>query len=417
MADGIFSFLRQDPNQMPQRTFMSRLGSAAAILNPMNPMASQYGQMMDARLQDRRQEYTRNKSIEELQRRAQGGDKLAERYLSSVQTGALQPGQAFGAYYQQMASEDQFRRQQAAVASREQAVLRQQAEQAGKVAEYLRSNGQENLADMVLAYPQMANNVLQSLASTQLQPSKTGNVVTAEQLRTMFPGEQIADGLYNLSEGPDGLKISKVGGAGSQTTIQMPGELPAEEKLREELMTRQGKDFGAYLDAGSSASQVMTDLRILQEIAPLAPSGPLSGRLAEAFPDLNDVSALRQSIVNRVGPSLRVEGSGSTSDIEFNAMINSLGSLRNTPEANQAIIAVMMEKQQFNLDRANIVRQYTTKTISLDEANRQIAALESQSRIPSAVEQILSQYRGDNTGPKTSAPKVRTYNPITKEFE
>jgi hypothetical protein len=98
-------------------------------------------------------------------------------------------------------------------------------------------------------------------------------------------------------------------------------------------------------------------------------------------------------------------------------MINSLGSLRNTPEANQAIIAVMMEKQQFNLDRANIVRQYTTKTISLDEANRQIAALESQSRIPSAVEQILSQYRGDNTGPKTSAPKVRTYNPITKEFE
>lgn len=98
-------------------------------------------------------------------------------------------------------------------------------------------------------------------------------------------------------------------------------------------------------------------------------------------------------------------------------MINSLGSLRNTPEANQAIIAVMTEKQQFNLDRANIVRQYQTGKIDLNTANNQIAALESQSRIPAAVEQILSQYRGDNTGPTTSAPKIRTYNPETGEFE
>ena len=171
MADGLFSFLRQDPNQMPQRTFMQRLGSAAAILNPMNPMSAQYGQMMDARLQQRRQEYTRNRSIEELQRRAQGGDKLAERYLGAVQSGALQPGQAFSAYYQQMASEDQFRRQQAAVAGREQAKLQRQADQASKIAEYLRSKNRNDLADMVLAYPQMANNILQSIASTQLQPA------------------------------------------------------------------------------------------------------------------------------------------------------------------------------------------------------------------------------------------------------
>lgn len=286
-----------------------------------------------------------------------------------------------------------------------------------KTVDWLRDNGYGEIARAVEANPQSAANVMSAVLSQRMTPSKSGKVVTAEQLRTMFPGEQIADGLYNLSEGPDGLKISKVGGAGSQTTIQMPGERPAEDKLREELMKRQGKDFGSYLDAGSSASQAMTDLRILQELAPLAPSGPLAGRLAETFPEFNDVATLRQSIVNRVGPSLRVEGSGSTSDIEFNAMINSLGSLRNAPEANQAIIAVMTEKQQFNLDRANIVRQYQTGKIDLNTANNQIAALESQSRIPAAVEQILSQYRGDNTGPTTSAPKIRTYNPETGEFE
>jgi len=300
---------------------------------------------------------------------------------------------------------------------RQRGAMRVQNERTNKTIEWLKNNGYPEIAAAVEANPQSAANVMSAVLSQRMTPSKSGKVVTAEQLRTMFPGEQIADGLYNLSEGPDGLKISKVGGAGSQTTIQMPGERPAEDKLREELMKRQGKDFGAYLDAGSSASQAITDLRILQELAPLAPSGPLAGRLAETFPEFNDVATLRQSIVNRVGPSLRVEGSGSTSDIEFNAMINSLGSLRNTPEANQAIIGVMMEKQQFNLDRANIVRQYQTGRIDLNTANDQIAALESQSRIPAAVEQILSQYRGDNAGPTTSAPKIRTYNPETGEFE
>jgi len=183
MADGIFSFLRQDPNQMPQRTFMSRLGSAAAVLNPMNPMASQYGQMMDARLQDRRQEYTRNKSIEELQRRAQGGDKLAERYLSSVQSGALQPSQAFSAYYQQMASEDQFRRQQAAVAGREQAKLQQQADQVRQTVAYLKSIKRDDLAAMVEANPALASATMSEILKQSTQPQTSG--YTREQISLM----------------------------------------------------------------------------------------------------------------------------------------------------------------------------------------------------------------------------------------
>jgi hypothetical protein len=292
---------------------------------------------------------------------------------------------------------------------------RVQAGNLNKTIEWLKANGYEDIATMVAQNPQTASNVMSAILSKKLTPQKQGKVVTAEQLRTMFPGEQIADGLYNLSEGPDGMKISKIGGAG--TTIQMPGATPSEDELRKELMRRQGKDFGAYLDAGSAASQAMTDLNILQQIAPLSPSGPLAGRLAEAFPEFSDVATLRQSIVQRVAPTLRVEGSGSTSDIEFNAMLNSLGSLRNTPEANQAIIAVMMEKQQFNLDRANIVRQYQTGRIDLKSANDQIAALETQSRIPAQVQSIIDSYIVDGASTVSPSPKVRTYNPETGEFE
>lgn len=286
-----------------------------------------------------------------------------------------------------------------------------------KTVDWLRQNVSEEVAQAVANNPGIASNVMSSVLAQKISPSAQGKVVTADQLRALYPGQKIADGLYNLTEGPEGMRISKVGGAGSQTTIQMPGQAPAEDELRKELMRRKGKDFGAYLDAGTAAGQAMTDLRILQELAPLAPSGPVTGRLAEAFPGFaGDVTQLRQSIITRVAPTLRVEGSGATSDLEFNAMLNSLGSLVNTPEANQAIISVMMTKQQYNLDRANIVRQYESQSISLEEANNQLAALESQSRIPAQVQVILDNYKTEGA-PDTSAPKVRDYNPETGEFE
>ena len=108
---------------MPQRIYVA-LRLSGCHSKSYNPMY-QYGQMMDARLQQRRQEYTRNKSIEELQRRAQGGDKLADvTWVLSVWCFAA--GQAFSAYYQQMASEDRFRRQQAAAALIVKAKLQRQ---------------------------------------------------------------------------------------------------------------------------------------------------------------------------------------------------------------------------------------------------------------------------------------------------
>lgn len=295
---------------------------------------------------------------------------------------------------------------------------RMKKEGTNKTVEWLKSNGYAEIAAMVQTNPAIASNVMSAIIAKKINPPQAkakGQVVSAIELRKMYPGENIPDGLYNIS--PSG-NITKVGGGGSTTNINMPDQAPAEDKLREELMKKQGKDFGAYLDAGSAASQAMTDLRVLQELAPLAPSGPITGRLAQAFPEFNDVATLRQSIVNRVAPTLRVEGSGATSDLEFNAMLASLGSLKNTPEANQAIISVMMQKQQYNLDRANIVRQYQTGQILLQDANNALAALEGQSTIPAAVQSILQRYSGPNASPASSPqPKVRTWNPETQEFE
>jgi len=278
-------------------------------------------------------------------------------------------------------------------AIRKQGAQRVASGNKNRTIEMLRARGRDDLADMLERGMISPTDAASQLLAT---PKEKGKVVDASVLRQMFPGAEIDPGLYNLK--PDGT-ASKIGGGGvSVQNVVKPGQVDAEEELRKKLMQKKGEGFAKMLDAGSASASSLTDLNILQQLAPLAPSGPLTGRFSEAFPEFNDVASLRQSIVKRVAPTLRVEGSGATSDLEFNAMLNSLGSLRNTPEANQAIIAVMQEKAKYNMDRAAVIRAYETNKINLEQANNQLAALDGQSRIPAQVQLILDRYAVSGEG-------------------
>jgi len=272
--------------------------------------------------------------------------------------------------------------------------------QLNKTVEWLSNNGYPEMAAAVRANPGAASNIMSAVLSKQLTPVKQATSI--EEYR-----QAQADGFKGTFLDYK-TAVSKAGA----TTIIPPGQVDSEDELRKKLMQKKGEGFSKMLDAGSASASAMTDLNILQQLAPLAPSGPLTGRLTEMFPEFNDVASLRQSIVKRVAPTLRVEGSGATSDLEFNAMLNSLGSLRNTPEANQAIIAVMQEKAKYNMDRAAVIRAYETRKINLDQANEQLASLDGQSRIPAQVQLILDQYSAAGEG--SSAPsgaRERRWNP------
>ena len=272
--------------------------------------------------------------------------------------------------------------------------------QLNKTIEWLNNNGYPEMAAAVRANPGAASNIMSAVLSKQLTPVKQATSI--EEYR-----QAQADGF----EGTFLDYKTAVSKAGA-TTIIPPGQVDSEDELRKKLMQKKGEGFSKMLDAGSASASAMTDLNILQQLAPLAPSGPLTGRLTEMFPEFNDVASLRQSIVKRVAPTLRVEGSGATSDLEFDAMLNSLGSLRNTPEANQAIIAVMQEKAKYNMDRAAVIRAYETNKINLDQANEQLASLDGQSRIPAQVQLILDQYSVAGQG--SSAPsgaREKRWNP------
>ena len=253
---------------------------------------------------------------------------------------------------------------------------RQQQAQVNRTIEWLSQQpGSAPYVEMIRAGGQPAA-VLQAYQAAQ-QPAKQDQTAGMQNYQ------------YLLSQGVDPKVAMERAFGGGGTTINMPAAAGAESDLYEALNKRMGEQFAGFLTAGATSAAALQDLDVLQELAPLSPAGPVTGRLAEMFPEVSDVAALRQSIITRVAPTLRVEGSGSTSDVEYAGMLRSLGSLRNTPEANQAIIGLMQDKARFNVERANIVRNLQAGQIDPQEANRQIAELEQALAIPQKVQNVL----------------------------
>ena len=102
---GLFSRMRK-PDEETGLNFMNKLGMAASVLNPMNPQSANYRTEMLARGQQRLKGQARNRTISELQKRADAGDAIAARYLSAVQSGAIDGSQAFGGYLSDLQARD-----------------------------------------------------------------------------------------------------------------------------------------------------------------------------------------------------------------------------------------------------------------------------------------------------------------------
>ncbi|WP_159591479.1 hypothetical protein [Chelativorans xinjiangense] len=207
-------------------------------------------------------------------------------------------------------------------------------------------------------------------------------------------------------------------GAREQERLEFErGQDPAETKLREELGKKTGEIWAAHVEAANQAAGQRQDFELLDELIEIAPQGGLTGRLAEAFPQFDNAAAAFTAIVNRLTPTLRVEGSGSTSDVEFDAMRSGLPRLRNNPEANRLIAGAFKAKADINSARGDVVIAFQNDEISAAEARRQIAALDRQSILSPELRALLGQ-GGDGGEAGGSAPSERfRFNPDTGELE
>jgi hypothetical protein len=291
--------------------------------------------------------------------------------------------------------------------------MRGQEQAANRTAQWLRSRGHDDLAAALEtgsvdagstvnealsrerpADPMDALNMqikqleLQNLQNPQHEAGY--RQVTGAQLGLTGPD---AEKMFNVA--PSG-QVTAIGGAGTTVTNVIGGE-GATGAMNKKLAEAEGALLSTYVQQGPRAAAAMQDLTLLDQVLQFAPQGPITGRLAELLPGFSSAGAAATSIIKRVAPSLRIEGSGDTSNIEYNGMLQSLAALQNYPEANAAIIGMMKAKAAIDLERASIVRDYQNSTQTEEDAKAlraRLSEIERRSIMTPELRSIISQLGG-----------------------
>lgn len=187
--------------------------------------------------------------------------------------------------------------------------------------------------------------------------------------------------------------------AGATSINNQIGTPAPDGKLREELDKGTAKNWTDWQQAGAVSAGQAQDMQLLDELIKVAPQGPLEGRMAEMLPGFSSAGDAFNAIVKRVAPTMRAPGSGSTSDIEYDGMLRSLPALRNKPEANMAISAMMKAKAAINIERAEIISQYSQNQISRNDAEKRISEINKRSIMTPALRQMLAGLGGRGSQP------------------
>jgi hypothetical protein len=151
------------------------------------------------------------------------------------------------------------------------------------------------------------------------------------------------------------------------TTVNVgPNEGEFAKKAAGKLSDR----FAAIVDEGDTARNdlaLVSQLRdlggVIQTGGPAALQGWLAERGIKVGANVGDVEAY-QAIVDKLTPSQRVPGSGTTSDRDMAIFKSSLPSLIKTPEGNAIVQNVLSALAQSKIDRAGIAERVLTGEIS-----------------------------------------------------
>lgn len=251
-----------------ERSGLNPIEAFAAALDPLiMPEMRAGGAIREAgaqRAKYSREQNLKNKTIAELQRRASTGDKLAERYLMGIESGAIPVAEGLSSYYRDLSSQDVFDRQQAAILAQEQRQIGRETERRNKTADYLRSiempgaaslvdaglftgaqavefsknQRDRNLAEEAAAALQAGDNAKAMALLTQLSPTAMGQQLAA---RTAKPKAEVIGGgkytvTYDDAETPT-IKVNEDVIAAEQQIAQqqkVAQGLPADARKAEE---------------------------------------------------------------------------------------------------------------------------------------------------------------------------------------
>ena len=263
--------------------------------------------------------------------------------------------------------------------------------------------GIQAAADAGLISPQAAQ-----LALTDLETKRGADVKTATRAaEDPYTGTGDIEADY---------AAGAYGAPGTERAIKLRDEALAAENIKgtptpapqsefdKAFDKKEAEEWSGYQSSRTVAAGRQQDLAMLQELTKTAPQGPLLGnaiKFAEKFGigGLSTSGAAFNAIVKRLAPTLRVTGSGSTSDLEYQGMLDSLAKLENYPEANAAITAMMQAKAAIDIERGDIIDRVRNGEISKAMARAEMNRLNSKSIMPDELRAIVDIPARDTTAP------------------
>ena len=183
----------------------------------------------------------------------------------------------------------------------------------------------------------------------------------------------------------------------------MPGvENTVDAALAEQLAKKQADVLSQDLIDAASARSAIDDFNILEQVVKSIDSGPFKGRLMAAIPGYSSDAAVFESIVKRIAPTQRAEGSGSTSDIEYAGMLSALPQLVNRREANLVILEAAREKAKINLERGDIIYSWQMGEITGKEFRQKMRDLNQKSIMTPKLRGYLNEVSPSTSGSSLS---------------
>jgi flagellar protein FlgJ len=220
--------------------------------------------------------------------------------------------------------------------------------------EWLRSRGHDDLASALEAGSIDAGSTVNEALSRERPAEPQGQVVTAEQLRAMYPGTQIEEGLY--SQKPDGT-VTKVGGAAGPTVNVNTGGGKFDEGFAKADADLLGTVYASGLQATRNLGRI-DQLDTLLKSAPTGAEGAIkqaAGEFGISTEGLDDIQSA-QALINSLVPEQRQPGSGPMSDADLALFKQSLPRIINQPGGNQTIVDTMRAIAQYDAQGAQIVQ-------------------------------------------------------------
>lgn len=197
-----------------------------------------------------------------------------------------------------------------------------------------------------------------------------------------------------------------VGGSKGEGSPLVVNNVGGSDKFYDEADKARATRFNEIITGGQNAAGMISDMQTLRDIGSRISTGKTAevaaalGPYAEAFgidvAGLDDMQAYK-SIVARIAPSMRVPGSGASSDRDVTMFLEALPSLGKDPNANAIITNTFEAIARHKQAAADIAARAYNREISPAEAEKQIQALPDPMK-------LWRQYQGKTAPGATASP-------------